>query len=185
MGGSITLADVAARSPTLTVSCTRCERAGRYNVNAVIANMDPVSAFPALLGSKTLAELVGQKHHTALDSNDPVFMVAAVLTELQDKAKEDLGKLITAAAAEMNASMTQAHTAAQARAERIIPEAGRWASEQIRSATQDGAEKIAVQLESLVARAEAAGKRTVLASWIATAAAVLALSSAAVVMWLA
>jgi hypothetical protein len=138
-----------------------------------------------LVESKSLAELVGQKHHTVLDPADPVFLVATVLTELQDKARDEIAKLIAEAAAAMAASTAQADAAAHARAERIITESGRWSSEQIRSAAQDGATAIAAKLEPLIARAEAASKRSVVFGWIAAVAALAALGSAGVVVWLA
>jgi hypothetical protein len=34
--GSITLGEVAARTPVLAVACSRCERAGRYQVAKLV-----------------------------------------------------------------------------------------------------------------------------------------------------
>jgi hypothetical protein len=39
--GSITLEQVAARTAALAVTCTRCDRAGRYNLGALIAGHGP------------------------------------------------------------------------------------------------------------------------------------------------
>ena len=40
--GSITLEQVAARTAALAVACTRCDRAGRYNLGALIAGRTQV-----------------------------------------------------------------------------------------------------------------------------------------------
>jgi hypothetical protein len=47
--GSITLEQVAARTAALAVACTRCDRAGRYNLGALIAEHGPRFGIPALL----------------------------------------------------------------------------------------------------------------------------------------
>jgi hypothetical protein len=47
--GSITLEQVAARTAALAVACTRCDRAGRYNLDALIAEHGPRFGIPALL----------------------------------------------------------------------------------------------------------------------------------------
>jgi hypothetical protein len=43
-GGSLTLADVAARTETLAVACSRCDRAGRYRLDRLIERHG--AAFP-------------------------------------------------------------------------------------------------------------------------------------------
>jgi hypothetical protein len=47
--GSITLEQVAARTAALAVACSRCDRAGRYNLGALIAGHGPKFGIPALL----------------------------------------------------------------------------------------------------------------------------------------
>jgi hypothetical protein len=47
--GSITLADVAARTDTLAVACSRCDRAGRYPVATLIGRHGGWFTVPALL----------------------------------------------------------------------------------------------------------------------------------------
>src|SRR3954471_17130575 len=47
--GSITLRDVAARTNTLTVACSRCDRAGQYNIDSLIARHGRDFGVPALL----------------------------------------------------------------------------------------------------------------------------------------
>jgi hypothetical protein len=47
--GSITLEQVAARTAALAVACTRCDRADRYNLGALIAEHGPWFGIPALL----------------------------------------------------------------------------------------------------------------------------------------
>ena len=49
MTGSITLADVAARTDVLVVACTRCERAGKYRLDTLIINHGRRFGIPALL----------------------------------------------------------------------------------------------------------------------------------------
>jgi hypothetical protein len=49
MSGSITLADVILRTSVLAVACTQCERAGRYNVDTLIARHGPAFTIPLLL----------------------------------------------------------------------------------------------------------------------------------------
>jgi hypothetical protein len=49
-GGSITLGAVAEHTATLNVSCTRCDRAGRYRLNTLIARHGPGFGIPLLLG---------------------------------------------------------------------------------------------------------------------------------------
>jgi hypothetical protein len=48
-GGSITLGDVAARTDTLVVACTRCERAGRYSLHTLIKRYNRRLGVPTLL----------------------------------------------------------------------------------------------------------------------------------------
>jgi hypothetical protein len=49
MSGSIKLGAVAERTANLNVACSRCERVGRYNVNALIAQHGPNFGIPMLL----------------------------------------------------------------------------------------------------------------------------------------
>jgi hypothetical protein len=48
-GGSLTLADAAARTPVLVLACSRCERAGQYAVATLIEQHGPGFTIPALL----------------------------------------------------------------------------------------------------------------------------------------
>jgi hypothetical protein len=47
--GSITLGDVAGRTAVLAVACSRCDRAGRYNLDTLIARHGVGFGIPALL----------------------------------------------------------------------------------------------------------------------------------------
>jgi hypothetical protein len=48
--GSISLADVAAKIATLAVACSRCDRAGRYRLDTLIARHGMDCGLPMLLG---------------------------------------------------------------------------------------------------------------------------------------
>lgn len=47
--GSITLAEIAAKTATLSVACTRCDRAGLYRLNALIMRHGRTFGVPELL----------------------------------------------------------------------------------------------------------------------------------------
>jgi len=47
--GSITLAEVAAHTAVLAVACTRCDQAGRYRLDTLIARHGPGFGIPELL----------------------------------------------------------------------------------------------------------------------------------------
>ena len=47
--GSITLGDVAEHTTVLAVACSRCERAGRYNLDTLIARHGEGFGIPKLL----------------------------------------------------------------------------------------------------------------------------------------
>jgi hypothetical protein len=47
--GTITLADIAARTDTLAIACTKCDRAGRYPVATLIKRYVPELSIPDLL----------------------------------------------------------------------------------------------------------------------------------------
>jgi hypothetical protein len=47
--GSITLGEAAEHTAVLTVACTRCERAGRYNLDTLIARHGEGFGIPKLL----------------------------------------------------------------------------------------------------------------------------------------
>jgi hypothetical protein len=49
ISGTITLADVAERTDTLTVACTRCERSGRYPVVLLVKRHGRRCGVPELL----------------------------------------------------------------------------------------------------------------------------------------
>jgi len=49
MSGSITLGAVAARTPVLIVACSRCDRAGRYRLDRLIARHGAGFGIPRLL----------------------------------------------------------------------------------------------------------------------------------------
>jgi hypothetical protein len=49
--GAITLAQVAQRTEVLAVACSRCDRAGRYRLDTLIAQHGPRFGIPALLRS--------------------------------------------------------------------------------------------------------------------------------------
>jgi hypothetical protein len=46
--GSITLDQVAAHTAVLAVACSRCDRAGRYSLDTLIARHGPGFGIPAL-----------------------------------------------------------------------------------------------------------------------------------------
>jgi hypothetical protein len=48
-GGSITLDQVATHMAVLVVACSRCDRAGRYNLDTLIALHGPGFGIPELL----------------------------------------------------------------------------------------------------------------------------------------
>ena len=50
MSGSITLGEVAERTAVLAVACSRCDRAGRYNLETLIARQGADFGIPELLG---------------------------------------------------------------------------------------------------------------------------------------
>jgi hypothetical protein len=47
--GTITLADIAARTDTLSIACTKCDRAGRYPLATLIKRYAPELSIPDLL----------------------------------------------------------------------------------------------------------------------------------------
>lgn len=49
-GGSITLEQVAERTETLNIACSRCERAERYRLDALIRRHGRTCGVPKLLG---------------------------------------------------------------------------------------------------------------------------------------
>jgi hypothetical protein len=49
MSGSITLGDVAVHTAVLAVACSRCERAGRYNLDTLIGRHGEGFGIPRLL----------------------------------------------------------------------------------------------------------------------------------------
>lgn len=49
MSGSITLEEVAEHTAVLAVACTRCDRAGRYNLDTLIARHGANYGIPDLL----------------------------------------------------------------------------------------------------------------------------------------
>jgi hypothetical protein len=49
MSGSITLGEVAEHTAVLAVACSRCERAGRYNLETLIARHGADFGIPDLL----------------------------------------------------------------------------------------------------------------------------------------
>jgi hypothetical protein len=137
--------------------------------------------------NKLIAALSG-KAMPVLDPDDPLFISVQLYREAAKEglaeATAQLGKMVTEASASLAASLAQTDTAARAYADRHVTEASRWAVEQIRAAGQDAAAEITKQMEPLVARAEVAAKRSVVFGWIAAAAALAALGSAGVVVWL-
>jgi len=48
-GGSITLCQVAEHTAGLAVACSRCDRAGRYSLDTLIAKHGPQFGIPDLL----------------------------------------------------------------------------------------------------------------------------------------
>jgi hypothetical protein len=47
--GSISLAEVAAHTEVLAIACSRCDRAGRYRLDRLIARHGPDFGIPELL----------------------------------------------------------------------------------------------------------------------------------------
>ena len=47
--GSLMLANVAARTDTLSIACTQCDRAGRYPVATLLKRFGPEIPIPDLL----------------------------------------------------------------------------------------------------------------------------------------
>ncbi len=48
-GGSLSLADVAERTPDLAAACNRCDRAGRYRMSRLIEQHGASCSVPDLL----------------------------------------------------------------------------------------------------------------------------------------
>ena len=66
MTGSITLADVAARTDALVVACTRCDRAGRYSVGTLIRRHGRRFGIPSVL-TKLSADCAKRESLSAYD----------------------------------------------------------------------------------------------------------------------
>jgi hypothetical protein len=66
MSGSITLGAVAERTAVLAVACSRCERAGRYNLETLIARHGPNFGISMLL-RKLAADCPKRKSVSAYD----------------------------------------------------------------------------------------------------------------------
>jgi hypothetical protein len=66
MSGSITLGEAAEHTAVLTVACSRCERAGRYNLDTLIARYGADFGIPDLLGVLS-ADCPKRKSITAYD----------------------------------------------------------------------------------------------------------------------
>ena len=49
LNGSITLREIAHRTPTLAIACSRCDRVGRYQLDRLIAQHGPDFGIPMLL----------------------------------------------------------------------------------------------------------------------------------------
>ena len=49
-GGSLTIGDVASRVAVLVVACSRCNRAGRYQLDYLAKQHGPDFTIPSLLG---------------------------------------------------------------------------------------------------------------------------------------
>ena len=60
--GSITLGQVAERTVSLAITCSRCDRAGRYEVGTLIARHGPDVGSPLLL-NKLSAECPTEDEH--------------------------------------------------------------------------------------------------------------------------
>ena len=130
-----------------------------------------------------MAELVGQKHWTDLDSADPILLVRSIFEKSTADALAQLSKVVTDAAEQIATTTVLSENNARARGEKIVTEAARWGSEQIRMAGIDAAKIVAAQLDDAIARSQRAARTATIAAWISSASAA-ACVAITIVLWL-
>ena len=67
MSGSVTLADVAAQASVLVAACSRCDRKGRYPMDALIARYGSALPIPHLL-ARLSADCPKRRAQTTYDN---------------------------------------------------------------------------------------------------------------------
>ena len=115
-----------------------------------------------------LADVIREKHGTALDPGDPVFLLATVADQLHKEGRQEFAKIAAELSDQVSAALVLADTTARARSERLITAAAKWSGEQIREA---GAE-IVRQMEVQLAQSQEAARVATMAAWVATSLAV-------------
>jgi hypothetical protein len=115
-----------------------------------------------------MADLIREKHGTALDPGDPVFLLATVADELHKEGRQEFARIAAELSDQVSAALVLADTTARARSERLITEAAKWSSEQIREAGVG----IVRQMEAQLAHSQQAARVATIAAWVTTSAAV-------------
>ncbi len=115
-----------------------------------------------------LADIIREKHGTALDPDDPVFLLATVADELHKEGRQEFAKIAAELSGNVSAALVLADTTARARSERLITAAANWSCEQIRGAGAG----IVRQMEAQLAQSQQAARVATIAAWVATGLAV-------------
>jgi glycerol-3-phosphate dehydrogenase len=123
---------------------------------------------------EVLIGLVERKHQFRTDPNDPVFMLATISEVMLAEARAEIQKIVNDAMNQVSAVHVQAETAARAKADAIVTQAGAWSADQIQQAGERAATRILDELQKLHGEAVVISHRL---RWATTAAVVCALAA--------
>jgi hypothetical protein len=127
-----------------------------------------------------MLDLIEEKHGIRLEAADPVLLLTTVAAELAKESREEFARIAAELSDQVSAALVLADTTAKARSERLITEAAKWSSEQIRGAGATAAAEAQKELADAKRQLERAAK----AFWIAAAASVCAGIGTVAVLWL-
>ena len=135
------------------------------------------------MDAEKLAALIGKKHGSDIDPADPILLVGTMVEGLTKEALASLSKVVTDAAGQAATAAVLAENTARARSDRIVTDAAKYGSEQIRIAGEAASTRIvnevkaALELVAAEKRESRSMMRTSMAAAAASLLAVMALIS--------
>jgi hypothetical protein len=127
-----------------------------------------------------MADVIQERHGTKLDPADPIFLLATVAAELNKESREEFQRMAAELSDQVSTALVLADTAARARSERLITEAAKWSSDQIRTAGNG----VVQEIETSLAQSQQAARAAVISAWVAGTLAVAGLAIATLTLWL-
>jgi len=129
-----------------------------------------------MIDREQLTADLAKDHGIRIDADDPVLTAALLNQRLMDQAIDRLESAVRVSADRITVAAAQQMDGAKEIAASVVTRAGEWSAERLRTAVEQAASALLVQVRQNAARAERASRIAVCIAWVMGGVVVIALA---------